>query len=86
MLFRSRMQELENISTRAQNFSKTATEEMERKRDAQLAPIYEKLQKAIDSVGEENGYTFIIAPQALFYKGKGVVDATDKVKAKMGLK
>jgi len=42
--------------------------------------------KAIDSVGEENGYTCIMNPQVLLYKGKGVIDATDKVKAKLGLK
>ena len=81
-----RVQEIEGIRSRMENFVPMAQEAIQKKQEELFAPIQEKLMKAIDSVGEENGYTCIMNPQVLLYRGKGVVDATDKVKAKLGLK
>jgi len=38
------------------------------------------------AVGDEKGYTYILNPQVLLYKGNDAVDATDFVKAKLGIK
>ena len=81
-----RIQEIESIRDRLQNFVPMAQETIEAKQNELLAPIYDKLQKAIDSVGEEQGYMCIMNPQAFLYKGKGLIDATEQVKAKLGLK
>jgi len=81
-----RVQEIEGIRSRLENFVPMAQETIQKKQEVLFAPIQEKLMKAIDSVGEENGYTCIMNPQVFLYKGKGVIDATDKVKAKLGLK
>ena len=81
-----RVQEIEGIRSRLENFAPMAQEAIQKKQEELFAPIQEKVMKAIDSVGEENGYTCIMNPQVLLYKGKGVIDATDKVKAKLGLK
>ena len=81
-----RMQEIQDIQARLDNFVASAQESMEKKRNELLAPIYEKVQKAIDAVGEENGYMCILLPQALLYRGKGIIDATAQVKTKLGLK
>jgi Outer membrane protein len=81
-----RMQEIQDLQNRMDNFYPMAQEEMQKKQQALMAPIQEKIQKAINSVGEENGYTFMISPQVLLYKSDSAIDATDKVKAKLGIK
>jgi outer membrane protein len=81
-----RLQEIEDMRTRMENFAPMAREEIEKKQNALIAPLYEKIQKAIKEVGDENGYTYIMNPQVMLYTGSAAIDATDKVKAKLGLK
>ena len=83
---RIRIQEIEDIQTRLQNFVPMAQEAMEKRQRELYLPIEEKIQKVIKEVGDENGYTFIINPQYFLYQGNGVIDATEKVKAKLGLR
>ena len=80
-----RIQEITQLEERIQNFVPMAEEEIEKKHNELYAPIQEKFLKAVKEVGDENGYTCIVHPQALLYTGK-VIDATDKVKAKLGIK
>ena len=81
-----RMQEIQDLQNRLDNFVPMAQEEMRKKQETLMAPIQEKIQKAINSVGEENGYTYIISPQVLLFKGNNAVDVTNMVKAKLGIK
>jgi len=83
-----RMQELQQMQMRMENFQQFATQELEKRQTELYAPIQEKLQKAIDQVGEENGYTLMLVynPNIILFMGKSAIDATDKVKAKLGLK
>ena len=81
-----RIQEVEEIERRIQNVYTMGQEEIKKTQDEHVMPMQEKLMNAINSVGDENGYSYIIHPNALLYKGKGVEDATEKVKAKMGIK
>jgi outer membrane protein len=81
-----RLQEAQGIRERAERFYQTSIEARNKKQQELMVPIEEKLQKAIKEVGDENGYTYIISPQALLYKSDNAIDATEKVKAKMGLK
>ena len=81
-----RIQEVQEIEARIQNFVPVAREEMEKKQAELIAPLQEKIQKAINEVGAENGYTYIMSPQVMLYRGASAIDATDKVKAKLGLK
>ena len=81
-----RIQEIQELQTRMENLYQMSQQDMQKKQEELLAPIREKIQKAIEDVGEENGYTLIIAPQALLFSGKAVIDATDKVKAKIGIR
>jgi outer membrane protein len=81
-----RQQDIQDLDNRIQNFVPTAQQEMEKKQAELLNPIQEKLQNAIKAVGEEKGYTFIISPQALLYTSPNAVDATELVKAKLGIK
>ena len=65
-----RMQEIQDIQERMDNFVQVAQQ---------------KLHEAIQKVGEEKGYTYIIDPAALLYTGTNAVDATPFVRTKLGL-
>ena len=81
-----RQQEIQDLETRIQNFVPVAQQEMQKKQQELYAPIQQKMQDAIKAVGDEKGYTYILNPQVLLYKGNDAVDATDFVKAKLGIK
>jgi len=84
-IYKIRVQDIQDIQYRAENFQQFAMQELEKKQTEMSAPIQEKLQKAVDQVGEENGYTLIISSEVLHFVGKSAIDATDKVKAKLGI-
>ncbi len=54
-----RMQELQDIEQRVQNFMQVARQDMDKKQQELLTPIQEKVRAAIKSVGDENGYAYI---------------------------
>ena len=69
-----RMQEIQDIQERMDNFVQVAQQD-----------VQQKLHEAIQKVGEEKGYTYIIDPAALLYTGTNAVDATPFVRTKLGL-
>ncbi len=60
------------------------------KRDVLMKPLFERVQKAIEEVGKENGFTYIFdTDQSLFNAvlfAEDSSDVTAMVKAKLGLK
>lgn len=80
-----RMQEIQDIQGRMDNFMQVAQQDVQKKQQELIQPIQEKIQKAIKSVGDEKGYTYIIDPAALLYTGSNAIDATTFVKTKLGL-
>lgn len=80
-----RMQEIQDIQGRMDNFMQVAQQDVQKKQQELLQPVQEKLQKAITSVGQEKGYTYIIDPAALLFTGNNAIDATPFVRAKLGL-
>lgn len=84
----SRARELQENSQKIQNFQQMAQQEMSKQQETLLAPISDKIQKAIQTVGAEGGFTFIydLSIPAIVYTGTGAVDATPLVKAKLGIK
>lgn len=80
-----RMQELQDMEQRTQNFIQISQQDFQKKQTELLTPIQEKLKNAIDAVGKEKGYTYIIDPAAVLFSGNGSVDATPFVKAKLGI-
>ena len=81
-----RMQEIQEIQQRIQNFREVAASDLEEQQNKLMAPIQEKMSMAIKAVGEENGFTFIFDVNILMYSGAQAIDATPLVKAKLGLK
>ena len=83
-----RMQELEDLRTRVENFSQIAQQDMQKKQQELIAPIQDKVRIAIKAVGDEKGYAYIFDnnPGIVLYIGNAAIDATPDVKAKLGLK
>lgn len=80
-----RMQELDDINQRSQNFIQVSQQDFQKKQNELLTPIQEKLRNAIAAVGKENGYLYILDPQIVLYKSDTAIDATAQVKAKLGI-
>jgi outer membrane protein len=84
----SKEKEIIDLQTRITQFQANAENEFEAKRAELLKPILDKIQNAINSVGKEKGYTYIIdlATGAAVYVGDNAVDVTKDVKSKLGIK
>ena len=84
----SKEKEIIDLQTRIQTFQANAENEFESKRAELLKPILDKIQTAINNVGKEKGYTYVLdlATGAAVFVGDDAVDATKDVKAKLGIK
>ena len=80
-----RMQELQDMEQRTQNFIQISQQDFQKKHGELFTPIQDKLKNAIKAVGDEKGYTYILDPQIVLYQGNTAVDATQFVKAKLGI-
>lgn len=80
-----RMQEIEELNAKTQQFRATAQQDLQRQQEQLMAPIEQKIQTAIKAVGAENGFTFIFPDMLPAYTGKDVQDVTPLVKAKLGI-
>ncbi|MCF0200380.1 MAG: OmpH family outer membrane protein [Bacteroidales bacterium] len=84
----SKEKEIMDLQGRIQQFQANAENDFEAKRGELLAPILTKIQDAINAVGKEKGYTYILdlATGTVVFKSADSVDATKDVKAKLGIK
>lgn len=85
-LVADREKQLQQLQERYQAFAQTSETEFQQLRQTLIAPVQEKLQKAIKAVGVEQGFTYIIEAGAAQYIGPKAVDAAPLVKAKLGIK
>lgn len=81
-----RQQELQEMNQRIQLFYQTAEQDIQKKQQDLLAPIHEKMAKAIKAVGERDKFTYIFDSQAMVHIGDDAVDATSAVKKELGIK
>jgi outer membrane protein len=81
-----RQKQLEQLQERYQSYSQTSDAEFQQLRQTLLAPVQQKLQQAIKTVGDEQGYSFILEASALPYVGAKAIDVTPLVKTKLGIK
>lgn len=77
--------ELQSLGQRIQAYEVNAQTDIQKKQQELLQPIYEKLNKAIEKVGEDNGFIYIFEVNTLLYHSDQSVDITDMVKEKLGL-
>lgn len=81
-----RMQEMQELDQKIQQFTNTAMQDLQRQQQQLMAPIEQKFMEACNSVGQEGGYTFIFPMGQALYTGATVEDVTPQVKAKLGIK
>ena len=83
----SRTREIQDYSQKIQNFQQMAKQDLAKQQETLLAPITEKIQKAIQAVGAEGSFTFIydLSIPVIVYIGPGAEDVTPLVKAKLGI-
>jgi len=83
----TRQSELADIEQRYQTFVQSVRQELQKKQEEIMAPIFEKLQNAIKDVGAEKGFTYILdeSTQVILYHAPSAVDAEPLVRAKLGL-
>ncbi|MFM8912404.1 MAG: OmpH family outer membrane protein [Flammeovirgaceae bacterium] len=58
-----KVREIQTLEESFQKFQQEAQASLQKKQGDLMAPIMEKIGKAIEEVAKENGYTFIINPQ-----------------------
>ena len=81
-----RQQELQEMQQRIQLFYQTAEQDIQKKQQELLAPVHEKMTKAIKAVGERDGYTYIFDSASMVHIGADAIDATPAVKKELGIK
>lgn len=81
-----KQQEIQDINQRTQDLVRVAEEELQKKSQQLMVPIQQKIKDAINKVGTENGYAYILDAQAMLFVGTTGIDATDLVRRKLGLK
>ena len=80
-----KQQELEDLSKRIQDLNNVAQQDMQKKQGELFAPIQTKLREAINKVGNDGGFTYIMDSSQMLYVGNGSEDVTSLVKSKLGL-
>ena len=83
-----RQKELQDMAQRQQQFQQEAAQSMQKAQNDAMAPIYQKLENAIQAVGKAEGFTYIfdLARTPIPFLGTQSVDVTAKVKAQLGIK
>lgn len=82
-----RIQELQQLDKGIQNYQQEVAQLLDKARDEAMKPILDKIQQAIEAVGEEEGMSIVFdtAKTPVAYAGPYTEDITPKVKARLGL-
>ncbi len=80
--------ELTDYQTKLEQFSASASQDLQKMQGDLMQPIIMKVNQAIESVGKEGNFTIIqmLDPSLVFYHAAPAVDVTNDVKAKLGIK
>ena len=76
--------EIQKMYQKLQEFSATANELLDDKKEELIMPFQTRIIEAAETVGREEGYTYIFNAAALSY-GAESENIADKVKAKLGI-
>ena len=84
----ARAQEIDQLQQRIQNFREMAAKDLQQQQQSKVAPIVEKINKAIQSVGEKEGFTYIFdlsQGNILYFSPSQCVDILPLVKKELGI-
>ncbi len=81
--------ELQTMQQGLQEFQQTAQQSMQQKQQTLLRPVLDKIQKTIDAVATENGYTYVLNSDSgsnpILLHGPKDGDISDIILKKMGI-
>lgn len=80
-----RQDELQQMQQRIQVFYQQAEQDIQKQQQALLAPVHEKMAKAIEIVGQKEGYTYIFDSSVMVYIAESAIDVTPAVKRELGI-
>lgn len=83
-----KVRDFQDFQTKMQQFEQSAQQDLQRLQQELMAPISQKINAAVESVGKENGFSYIqnYVPGLTLYYAAPVEDVTNLVKAKLGIK
>ena len=79
-------EELYTMQQRIQTAYQTAQNDVQKKQQEMLAPIHERMSKAIQAVGEKGGFTYIFQAEAMAYTAPSATNVIEEVKKELGIK
>ena len=79
-------EELASMQQRMQTTYQTAQQDIEKQQQLLYAPIQERMIKAIQVVGEKQGFTYIFQSNALLYTAPEAMNVIEDVKKELGIK
>ncbi|MFW6043728.1 MAG: OmpH family outer membrane protein, partial [Marinilabiliaceae bacterium] len=81
----TREKEIQDYDQRIQNFNQMAQESLSEKEEELLQPIIDEVERAIQAVGDEEGFIYIfdVSSQMILYNSDQSVNCEDMVKAKL---
>jgi outer membrane protein len=85
-LLEDRRKQETQLRERYETYIQNSSKELDELKQQLLAPVQQKFQKAIEDVGAEQGFTYIIDRAALLYINNNAVNAGPLVRAKLGIK
>lgn len=79
--------ELSDYQQKIAQFEQTAGQDLQKMQMDLMAPITQKINQAVESIGREGNYSLIqiYTPQITLYRADPVEDVTPAVKAKLGI-
>lgn len=81
-----RMQEIQDIEQKAAKYNEDSQLQLQQLYEKLMAPIQQKVRDALQTVGAENNYAYILeAGATVLYVNPASPDATPLVKQKLGL-
>lgn len=81
-----REQELSDMQQRLQLNYQMAEQDIQKQQQELLAPVHERMAKAINAVGEKEGYTYIFDSAAMVYIAPTAEDVMPSVKKELKIK
>lgn len=78
-----REQELQEMQQRIQTFLQTAEQDIQKKQQELLAPVHEKMTKAIQAVGAKQGFTYVFDSAAMVYIAPDATNLMSEVKKEL---
>jgi outer membrane protein len=87
-VLQARQSEIVDMEQRITTLNQTAQADFSKKQQELYQPLIDKVKKAIDAVGLENGFTYIfdLSVQSILYHSDQSVDVLPLVKKKLNIK